>query len=33
MKEQLNEVKDEVADERRSELMHDPGEILSLIHI
>ena len=27
MKEQLNEVKDEVADERRSELMHDPGEI------
>ena len=27
MKEQLQEVKDEVADERRSELMHDPGEI------
>ncbi len=27
MKEQLTEVKDEVADERRSELMHDPGEI------
>lgn len=27
MKEQLNEVKDEVADERRSVLMHDPGEI------
>jgi len=27
MKEQLLEVKDEVADERRSELMHDPGEI------
>ena len=27
MKEQLQEVRDEVADERRSELMHDPGEI------
>lgn len=27
IKEQLNEVKDEVADPRRSELMHDPGEI------
>ena len=27
MKEQLQEVKDEVADDRRSELMHDPGEI------
>ncbi len=27
MKEQLTEVRDEHADERRSELMHDPGEI------
>ena len=27
IKDQLSEVKDEVADERRSELMHDPGEI------
>ncbi len=27
IKDQLQEVKDEVADERRSELMHDPGEI------